>query len=158
MQAVKSKDTAPELFVRSLLHARGYRYRLHRKDLPGCPDLVFPGRRKVIFIHGCPDGQREYPLREEYLAGTKRLERHQAVRNNVRFWVHVLTHRDLFDERRELLAFQLPLQFQTDFGIPDPDWLSNADAEERERVGVEDEEISKRIVADREQLSLIHEA
>ena len=104
------------------------------------------------------DGQREYPLREEYLAGIKRLERHQAVRNNVRFWAHVLTHRDLFDERRELLAFQLPLQFQTDFGIPDPDWLSNADAEERERVGVEDEEISKRIVADREQLSLIHEA
>jgi DNA mismatch endonuclease (patch repair protein) len=53
MQAVKSKHTAPELFVRSLLHARGYRYRLHRKDLPGCPDIVFPGRRKVIFIHGC---------------------------------------------------------------------------------------------------------
>ncbi len=53
MQAVKSKDTGPELFVRRLLHARGYRYRLHKRDLPGCPDLVFPSRRKVIFIHGC---------------------------------------------------------------------------------------------------------
>jgi DNA mismatch endonuclease (patch repair protein) len=53
MQAVRSKDTGPELLVRRLLHARGFRYRLHRKDLPGCPDLVFPGRRKIIFIHGC---------------------------------------------------------------------------------------------------------
>lgn len=53
MQAVRSTDTAPELFVRRLLHARGYRFRLHRKDLPGSPDIVFPGRRKVIFVHGC---------------------------------------------------------------------------------------------------------
>jgi DNA mismatch endonuclease (patch repair protein) len=53
MQAVKSKNTAPELKIRRLLHAHGYRYRLHRRDLPGCPDLVFPGRRKIVFIHGC---------------------------------------------------------------------------------------------------------
>lgn len=53
MQAVKSKNTSPELLVRRLLHARGYRYRLHRSDLPGCPDLVFPSRKKVLFIHGC---------------------------------------------------------------------------------------------------------
>lgn len=53
MQAVKSKDTAPELLVRSLAHRMGYRFRLHRKDLPGKPDLVFPGRRKAIFVHGC---------------------------------------------------------------------------------------------------------
>ena len=53
MQAVKSKDTAPELIVRRLLHARGYRYRLHNDALPGCPDLVFPSKRKIIFIHGC---------------------------------------------------------------------------------------------------------
>jgi DNA mismatch endonuclease (patch repair protein) len=53
MQAVKSKDTAPELLVRSLAHHMGYRFRLHRKDLPGKPDLVFPGRRKAIFVHGC---------------------------------------------------------------------------------------------------------
>ena len=53
MQAVKSKNTGPEILVRRLLHARGYRYRLHGADLPGCPDLVFPSRRKVLFIHGC---------------------------------------------------------------------------------------------------------
>lgn len=53
MRRVKSKDTKPELAVRRLLHAAGYRYRLHRKDLPGKPDLVFPGRRKAVFVHGC---------------------------------------------------------------------------------------------------------
>lgn len=53
MQAVKSKDTKPELIVRRLLHSLGYRYRLHVKDLPGKPDLVFPARRKIIFVHGC---------------------------------------------------------------------------------------------------------
>ncbi|MEO4041146.1 very short patch repair endonuclease [Hoeflea sp. CAU 1731] len=53
MRAVKSRDTAPEMVVRRLVHALGYRYRLHRRDLPGAPDLVFPGRRKVVFVHGC---------------------------------------------------------------------------------------------------------
>ena len=53
MRAVKGKDTKPEMTVRRLAHALGYRFRLHRKDLPGKPDLVFPGRNKVIFVHGC---------------------------------------------------------------------------------------------------------
>jgi len=53
MSRVKSKDTAPEMIVRRLLHAMGYRYRLHSKMMPGKPDLVFAGRKKVIFIHGC---------------------------------------------------------------------------------------------------------
>jgi DNA mismatch endonuclease (patch repair protein) len=53
MRRIRSKDTAPEMTVRRLAHSLGYRYQLHRKDLPGKPDLVFPGRRKVIFIHGC---------------------------------------------------------------------------------------------------------
>ena len=53
MQAVKSKDTAPELLVRRLAHRMGYRFRLHRKDLPGKPDLVFPRMHKAIFVHGC---------------------------------------------------------------------------------------------------------
>lgn len=53
MRAVKSKDTAPEMTVRRITHAMGYRYRLHRKDLPGRPDLVFPARRKIIFVDGC---------------------------------------------------------------------------------------------------------
>ncbi len=53
MRQVKVKDTKPELVVRSLLHRLGYRFRLHRKDLPGTPDLVFPGRRLALFVHGC---------------------------------------------------------------------------------------------------------
>ncbi len=53
MRAVKSRDTAPEMIVRRLVHSMGYRYRLHRKDLPGKPDLTFQSRRKVIFVHGC---------------------------------------------------------------------------------------------------------
>lgn len=53
MARVRSKDTRPELFVRRLVFAMGYRYRLHAKGLPGCPDLVFRSRQKVIFVHGC---------------------------------------------------------------------------------------------------------
>ncbi len=53
MSRVKSKDTAPEMVVRRLVHSLGYRYRLHGAALPGKPDLVFAGRRKVIFVHGC---------------------------------------------------------------------------------------------------------
>ena len=77
MQAVKSKDTAPELTVRGLAHGMGYRFRLHRKDLPGTPDIVFPRLRKAIFVNGCfwhghdcargariPKGNREYWLKK----------------------------------------------------------------------------------------------
>ena len=53
MQAVKTTSTGPELAVRRLLFSLDYRFRLHRKDLPGRPDIVFSGRRKAIFIHGC---------------------------------------------------------------------------------------------------------
>ena len=53
MAQVKSKGMKPEMQVRRLLHGLGYRYRLHRKDLPGRPDLVFPSRRKVVFVNGC---------------------------------------------------------------------------------------------------------
>ncbi len=53
MSRVKGRDTQPEKTVRRLLHAMGYRFRLHRRDLPGKPDIVLPKYRKVIFIHGC---------------------------------------------------------------------------------------------------------
>ena len=53
MAAVRQKDTGPEMVVRRLLHRLGYRYRLHAKELPGRPDIVFRPRRKVIFVHGC---------------------------------------------------------------------------------------------------------
>ena len=53
MARVSSKDTKPELIVRRALHSLGYRYRLHRKDLPGSPDIVFLSRKVAIFVHGC---------------------------------------------------------------------------------------------------------
>ena len=73
MRRIRSKDTTPELALRRMLYRMGFRFRLHRKDLPGKPDLVFPGRKKVLFLHGCfwhqhqgcregrvPDTRREY--------------------------------------------------------------------------------------------------
>ena len=53
MSRVRGKNTSPELVVRKIAHALGLRFRLHRKDLPGSPDLVFPKRRAVVFVHGC---------------------------------------------------------------------------------------------------------
>jgi len=53
MAAIRSTDMKPELIVRRVTHSLGYRYRLHQKDLPGKPDLVFKSRRRIIFVHGC---------------------------------------------------------------------------------------------------------
>jgi len=53
MRRIKAQDTGPEMRVRKLVHGLGYRFRLHRADLPGKPDLVFPSRKKAIFVHGC---------------------------------------------------------------------------------------------------------
>ncbi len=53
MKKVKGKNTKPEILIRSMLHRMGYRFRLHRKDLPGNPDIVLPKYKKVIFVHGC---------------------------------------------------------------------------------------------------------
>ena len=53
MSRIRGKDTKPELIVRSLLHKMGYRFRIHRKDLPGKPDIVLPKHKTIIFVHGC---------------------------------------------------------------------------------------------------------
>lgn len=53
MSRVKSRDTRPEMIVRRLVHSMGYRFRLHRRTLPGSPDLVLPRHRRVLFVHGC---------------------------------------------------------------------------------------------------------
>lgn len=53
MSRIRSKGTKPEMIVRRLAHGLGYRFRLHRKDLPGSPDLTFPRLRKIIFVNGC---------------------------------------------------------------------------------------------------------
>ena len=73
MRQVHSENTKPELLVRSLLHRLGFRFRLHRKDLPGKPDVVLPGRRVALFVHGCffhahdcPRALREPKTNAEY--------------------------------------------------------------------------------------------
>lgn len=83
MRAVRSRDTGPEMVVRRLAHGMGYRYRLHRKDLPGAPDLAFPSRRKAVFVHGCfwhwhdcPRGDRMPKSNRDYW--TRKLSRNRA--------------------------------------------------------------------------------
>lgn len=53
MAGIKGRDTKPEVLIRKALFAAGFRFRLHRKDLPGSPDIVLPGRRVAVFVHGC---------------------------------------------------------------------------------------------------------
>lgn len=53
MSRIKGKNTKPEILVRKMLHKMGYRFRLHRKDLPGCPDIVIPKHKTAIFVNGC---------------------------------------------------------------------------------------------------------
>jgi DNA mismatch endonuclease (patch repair protein) len=90
MRRVASKDTTPERVVRSLAHQLGYRFRLHRDDLPGTPDLVFPRLRAVVFVHGCfwhqhscPRGNRRPATNREYW--NAKLERNvRRDRRNIR--------------------------------------------------------------------------
>lgn len=65
MRAIKGRDTKPELLLRRALHARGLRYRLHRKDLPGRPDIVFPRHRVCVFVNGCFWHGHDCPLFKE---------------------------------------------------------------------------------------------
>lgn len=83
VRVVRSQDTGPEVTVRRIAHKLGDRFRLHRKDLPGTPDLVFPRFRKVIFVHGCfwyghdcSRGSRVPQMNRDYWAG--KLERNKA--------------------------------------------------------------------------------
>ncbi len=82
MRQIRSKNTKPEVLLRSLLHRQGYRFRIHRKDLPGKPDIVFPGRRKVIFVHGC--FWHQHPdCREGRLPGTRQDYWQPKLKRNV---------------------------------------------------------------------------
>ena len=100
MRRIKSKNTKPEMVVRSLVHRLGYRYRLHRLDLPGKPDLVFSPRRKIIFVHGCfwhghedpdcADGRRQPKSNLDYwlpkLARNKERDQVQAAEIETLGW------------------------------------------------------------------------
>jgi DNA mismatch endonuclease (patch repair protein) len=74
MSRIKGRDTKPEKVVRSLLHVLGYRFRLHRRDLPGKPDIVLPKYKKAIFVHGC------------FWHGHKSCPRAARPTSNVEFW------------------------------------------------------------------------
>jgi DNA mismatch endonuclease (patch repair protein) len=93
MSAVRARDTRPELTVRSMLHAMGYRFRLHRCDLPGRPDIVLPGRHKVILVHGC--------FWHQHLSLTCRAARLPRTRRD--YWVPKLTG-NVERDRRDLEA------------------------------------------------------
>ena len=91
MRAVKGRDTGPEMTVRRLAHGMGYRYRLHRKNLPGKPDLVFPERRKVIFVHGCfwhqhtcPRGSRSPKSSRDYWIPKLKRNKQRDAENQAR--------------------------------------------------------------------------
>ncbi|MGO9018700.1 MAG: very short patch repair endonuclease [Syntrophobacteraceae bacterium] len=82
MSKIKGKNTAPELAVRSLLHRMGFRFRIHAKDLPGCPDIVLPKYRSVIFVHGCFWHQHA-GCKYAYTPKTRRSFWHEKLRRNV---------------------------------------------------------------------------
>lgn len=89
MAAVKGKDTQPEFVVRGLCHSLGYRYRLHRRDLPGKPDLVFSSRRKVIFVHGC------------FWHGHRCPRGNRVPKNNREYWLAKVERNRTRDKRHE---------------------------------------------------------
>jgi DNA mismatch endonuclease (patch repair protein) len=84
MSRVRQTDTAPELIVRGALHKAGFRFRLHRKDLPGTPDLVLPRFRTAIFVHGC------------FWHGHD-CRRGRRPMSNVKFWAKKLEHNGVRD-------------------------------------------------------------
>jgi hypothetical protein len=105
--------------------------------------------------HFTTDGKTTYALREDYVAGMKKLEKHQAVKNNVRFWVFWLTNQDLLNPRKENLVFGTPEAFAADYGINDVDWLSKADSAEKEDLGSDETRDNRALVVDGSQLSLL---
>ncbi|MBZ5501259.1 MAG: DNA mismatch endonuclease Vsr [Acidobacteriia bacterium] len=93
MRAVRSRNTRPEIRVRQIAHSLGYRFRLHRRDLPGKPDIVFPGRQKAVFVHGCFWHQHH---------GCRRASIPQS---NVRFW-HTKLARNAARDAKQLAAIR----------------------------------------------------
>ena len=88
MRAIRSKGMKPEMAVRRLVHGLGYRYRLHRHDLPGRPDMVFPSRHKIIFLHGCFWHQHSDP----------NCKRAHTPRSNTDYWGPKLARNSASDE------------------------------------------------------------
>lgn len=91
MRAIRSKDMKPEMAVRRMAHRLGYRFRLHCKDLPGKPDMVFPKRRSIIFVHGCFWHQHCDPSCKDA----------QKPKSNVNYWQPKLLRNQARDAKHE---------------------------------------------------------
>jgi DNA mismatch endonuclease, patch repair protein len=119
MSRIRGKDTKPELIVRSMLHRMGYRFRIHRKDLPGRPDIVLPTHKKVVLVHGCfwhghlckiapgPKSNKEY-WSPKIGANRARDERNKAALIDLGWGVLELWEceiRDLRKTEKRLLSF-----------------------------------------------------
>lgn len=119
MAKIRGVDTKPELFVRKALYARGYRYRLHAKDLPGRPDLVFRKRRAVVFVHGCfwhrhgckktthPKSRHDY-WQEKFASNVARDKRNQEQLAEEGWRVFVIWECELEEALDRLAAFLGP--------------------------------------------------
>ena len=118
MSLIKAKNTKPELIVRRMLHRMGFRFRLHRRDLPGSPDLVFPRRRKIVFVHGCFWHRHPDPACPLARLPKTRLD----------FWLPKLERnraRDL-DKQAELRAMGWRIQVVWECELRDREQLENA--------------------------------
>lgn len=114
MRANKKRDTGPELRIRKILRALGYRYRLHSRQLPGTPDIVFASRRKVIFVHGCFWHQHR----------SKRCPLKKHPQSNLEYWQQKLRRNVLRDKRnaRKLanLGWQVLTVWECELVDPEP--------------------------------------
>ena len=119
MSRIRSKDTAPEIRVRSMLHKAGYRFRLHVKDLPGKPDIVLPKYKTVIFVHGCfwhrhkgcskattPSTNSEY-WKKKFQRNVERDKQDQAELKKLGWKVIVIWECETIDEHDKLLWLHL---------------------------------------------------
>ncbi len=115
MAAIKARDTKPEMAVRRFLHRSGLRYRLHRKDLPGKPDLVFPLYKAVVFVHGCfwhrhkgcsnsvmPKSNREF-WREKLGSNVERDRRNVAALTEAGWRVFIVWECEISEQKLEQL-------------------------------------------------------
>jgi DNA mismatch endonuclease, patch repair protein len=123
MSRVRGMDTTPELILRSAIHRAGFRYGLHRKDLPGRPDLVFASRRKVIFVHGCfwhghegcnqgriPQSNRKY-WRQKLATNRERDSRTIKALRELGWQPHVVWGCELRTFERRLHTISATIQF-----------------------------------------------
>jgi DNA mismatch endonuclease (patch repair protein) len=115
MAAIKGKNTGPELAVRKALHAAGFRFRLHRPDLPGKPDLVLPKYGTAVFVHGC------FWHKHKYCPNAR------IPKTNIKFWVRKLDAnalRDIKNKRRlEELGWRVYVVWECELKMKSQKWL-----------------------------------